>query len=47
VPGLATFGLGQQDADEIAAKALGSSSMRGNPVPLTHGDVKAIVLEAL
>jgi alcohol dehydrogenase class IV len=47
VPGLATFGLGPQDADEIAAKALKSSSMQGNPVPLTHDEVKAVLLEAL
>jgi alcohol dehydrogenase class IV len=47
VPGLAAFGLGPQDADDIAAKALTSSSMKGNPVPLGHADLKAIVLQAL
>jgi alcohol dehydrogenase class IV len=47
VPGLATFGLGPQHADEIAAKALVSSSMKGNPVPLSHADLKAILLRAL
>jgi alcohol dehydrogenase class IV len=47
VPGLATFGLGPQQADDIAAKALVSSSMKGNPVPLTHADLKAILLQAL
>ena len=47
VPGLATFGLGPQHADEIAAKALTSSSMQGNPVALSHGDLKAILLRAL
>jgi alcohol dehydrogenase class IV len=47
VPGLATFGIGSQQADEIAAKALTSSSMQGNPVALSHGDLKAIVLLAL
>jgi alcohol dehydrogenase class IV len=47
VPGLATFGLGVQHADEIAAKALISSSMQGNPVALSHGDLKAIVAQAL
>jgi alcohol dehydrogenase class IV len=47
VPGLAAFGLGPQQADDIAAKALVSSSMKGNPVPLSHADLKAIVLEAL
>ena len=47
VPGLATFGVGPQHADEIAAKALTSSSMQGNPVVLSHGDLKAIFLRAL
>ncbi len=44
VPGLATFGIGPRQADEIAAKALTSSSMQGNPVALNHGDLKAILL---
>ena len=47
IPGLATFGLKSQQADDIAAKALVSSSMKGNPVPLSHADLKAIVLQAL
>jgi len=47
VPGLAALGVGTQHADEIAAKALTSSSMQGNPVALSHGDLKAIVTQAL
>jgi len=47
VPGLATFGIRPQHIDEIAAKALTSSSMQGNPVALSHGDLKAILLRAL
>jgi len=47
VPGLATFGLESRQADDIAAKALTSSSMKGNPVPLSHADLKAILLQAL
>jgi alcohol dehydrogenase class IV len=47
VPGLAAFGLRPQDTDDIAAKALVSSSMKGNPVPLSHADLKAILLQAL
>ena len=47
VPGLAAFGVRPQHADEIAAKALASSSMQGNPVALSHGDLKAILLRAL
>jgi alcohol dehydrogenase class IV len=47
VPGLAAFGIGPEHADDIAAKATGSSSMQGNPVALTHRDLCAIVLQAL
>jgi alcohol dehydrogenase class IV len=47
VPGLAAFGVGPQHADDVAAKAARSSSMRGNPVALTHSDLRAIVLQAL
>ncbi len=47
VPGLAAFGLGPGNADDIAAKAMISSSMQGNPVPLSQGQLKAVLLEAL
>jgi alcohol dehydrogenase class IV len=47
VPGLAAFGLGPGNADDIAATAMTSSSMQGNPVALSHGDLKAVLLEAL
>jgi alcohol dehydrogenase class IV len=47
VPGLAVFGIGPQHAGEVAAKALRSSSMQGNPIPLTQDDLKAVVLQAL
>ena len=47
VPGLAAFGLGPGNADDIAAKAIISSSMQGNPVPLSQGQLEAVLLEAL
>ena len=47
VTGLAAFGLGPGQADDIAAKAATSSSMQGNPVPLSHDELKAVVLQAL
>ncbi|MBV9206040.1 MAG: iron-containing alcohol dehydrogenase [Actinobacteria bacterium] len=47
VPGLGTFGLGPQHAEEVAAKALRSSSMRGNPVALSQDDLEAVLLRAL
>ena len=47
VPGLAAFGVRPQHADDIAAKATRSSSMQGNPVPLSPRDLRAIFLQAL
>ena len=47
VPGLAVFGFGAGHADDVAAKARTSSSMQGNPVTLSHADLKAILLQAL
>jgi alcohol dehydrogenase class IV len=47
VPGLAAFGLELGHADDIAAKAMTSSSMQGNPVALSHAELKAILLQAL
>jgi len=47
IPGLAAFGLTSEQADEIAAKAINSSSMQGNPAALSVSDLRAVVLQAL
>jgi alcohol dehydrogenase class IV len=47
IPHLSAFGIGPQDADDVAVKAAASSSMQGNPVVLSHGDLRAILLQAL
>jgi alcohol dehydrogenase class IV len=47
IPGLAAFGVRAQDTDDIAAKAARSSSMQGNPVALSHDDLRAILLSSL
>jgi alcohol dehydrogenase class IV len=47
IPRLGAFGLSAKDADEVAAKAAASSSMQGNPVMLSHGDLRAILLQAI
>jgi alcohol dehydrogenase class IV len=47
VPRLGAFGLRPGQADAIAAKAMTSSSMQGNPVPLGHDDLTAVLKEAL
>ena len=46
IPGLGTFGLVPEQAHDIAAQALRSSSMQGNPVALTEGDLRAILARA-
>jgi alcohol dehydrogenase class IV len=47
VPRLATFGIRPEQAGDIAAKAARSSSMQGNPVSLSHDDLRAILLQAI
>jgi alcohol dehydrogenase class IV len=47
VPGLAAFGLTAGQAAAIAAQALTSSSMQGNPVPLSQDEPEAIIGRAL
>jgi alcohol dehydrogenase class IV len=47
VPQLGAFGIGPGQADEIAAKAARSSSMQGNPVPLSDDELRAIVMSAI
>jgi alcohol dehydrogenase class IV len=46
IPGLGAFGLAPDQAGDIAAHALRSSSMRGNPVALSQGDLRAILARA-
>jgi alcohol dehydrogenase class IV len=47
IPGLAAFGLTPEDADEVAAQAIKSSSMQGNPVALSTSDLSDVLLRAL
>jgi alcohol dehydrogenase class IV len=47
IPGLAAFGVEAGQADEIAEKAARSSSMQGNPVLLSHAELRDIVLQAI
>jgi alcohol dehydrogenase class IV len=46
IPGLGTFGLAPDQAGDIAAQALRSSSMRGNPAALSEDDLRAILARA-
>lgn len=47
IPGLAAPGIAAESADEIAAKAIKSSSMQGNPAALSMSDLRAVILQAL
>ena len=47
VPGLAAFGIRPEHADDVAGKASRSSSMQGNPVALSHTDLRTILLRAI
>jgi alcohol dehydrogenase class IV len=46
VPGLAAFGFRPEHAGDVADKASRSSSMQGNPVALSHADLRTILLQA-
>jgi len=46
IPGLTAFGLAPEKAGDIAAQALQSSSMRGNPVALSQDDLRTILARA-
>ena len=47
VPPLAEFGLKEQDFPTVVAKAKKSSSMKGNPIILTDGELMEILKEAV
>ncbi len=47
LPGLASYGVDPQQLEETARKALASSSMKGNPVGLTVGDLVGVLEEAM
>jgi alcohol dehydrogenase class IV len=46
IPGLDELGVRPDQADDIVAKAAASSSMRGNPVPLTEEQLRAVLVAA-
>ena len=46
IPGLRTFGLRPEHADEVVAKTAKASSTQGNPVVLDEDDLHAVLAEA-
>jgi alcohol dehydrogenase class IV len=47
IPKLCSWGIGKNHLDEIARKAAAASSMKANPVLLSHVELMAILSEAL
>jgi alcohol dehydrogenase class IV len=47
IPGLGSYGITPVHADELVQKATASSSMKGNPLPLTADELKQALLAAL
>lgn len=47
VPGFAGYGMTERDLADIVAKALPSSSMKGNPIALTESELSAVLTQAL
>lgn len=47
IPMLSTYGLTDQDTDEVVAKATRASSMQGNPIKLTSDELAEIFQAAL
>ena len=43
LPPLSTFGIRAQDVDDIVEKSKHASSMKGNPIALTDGELKEII----
>lgn len=47
IPGLSAYGITEAALEEIAGKAAQASSMKGNPIELTHAELVAVLRAAL
>jgi alcohol dehydrogenase class IV len=47
VPRLRSYGIQRQDADELVEKAAKSSSMKANPITLSHDELRTVFESAL
>jgi alcohol dehydrogenase class IV len=47
IPGFASYGMTKNDLADIVAKAVPSSSMKGNPISLTEAELTAVLTRAL
>jgi alcohol dehydrogenase class IV len=47
IPGLASYGMTEADYDELIDQSSRASSMKGNPIQLTPGEMRDILTRAL
>ena len=47
VPGLSSYGMTRNDLSDVVAKAMTSSSMKGNPIELTEAELTDLLRRAL
>lgn len=47
IPSLASWGIATRNSEDLAAKAARASSMKANPIPLTHAELVSILESAL
>jgi len=47
IPGLASYGIREGDVAELVAQSARSSSMKGNPIPLTESELREILARSL
>ena len=47
IPGLGAYGVAAKDFDAIVEQSSVSSSMKGNPLPLEHGELRDILAQAM
>jgi alcohol dehydrogenase class IV len=47
IPSLASYGIGEKDASELAEKAGRANSMKGNPIALTAAELEAVLRSSL
>lgn len=47
IPTLSTYGIADADTPAIVEQALGTSSMKGNPIPLTEAELTAALRAAM
>ncbi len=47
IPPLRAYGIGQRDVDILVEKASLTSSMKGNPITLTHDEMRTVLIRSM